>query len=50
MTSVTKFRFKGIWEESYEAEQHIQHLGIADQPICYTIMGYASGAMSHHFR
>ena len=29
---VTRFRFKGIWEESYEAEQHVQHLGIADQP------------------
>ena len=44
---VTRFRFKGIWEESYEAEQHVQHLGIADQPVCYTILGYASGAMSH---
>ena len=44
---VTKFRFKGLWENSYEAEQRIQHLGKAYHPICYTLMGYASGAVSN---
>lgn len=44
---VTTFRFKGIWEDSFEAEQYIQHMGISDHPICYTLMGYASGAISY---
>ncbi|MBB6446642.1 XylR N-terminal domain-containing protein [Bacillus benzoevorans] len=44
---VVKFLLKGYWEESYEAEQHIKNLGIADHPICYTLTGYASGSMSH---
>ena len=42
-----KFILKGTWEDSYEAEQHIHHLGIADHPICYTLTGYASGSMSY---
>ena len=32
---------------SYQAQQHIQHLGAAHHPICYTLMGYASGASSY---
>jgi len=44
---VTTFRFKGIWEDSFEAEQYIKHMGLSDHPICYTLMGYASGAISY---
>jgi len=44
---VTTFRFKGIWEDSFEAEQYIKHMGISNHPICYTLMGYASGAISY---
>ncbi|WP_071394662.1 helix-turn-helix domain-containing protein [Bacillus tuaregi] len=43
---VTSFRLKGVWEDSYEAEQHIHNLGYTDHPICYTLTGYASGAIS----
>jgi sugar diacid utilization regulator/predicted hydrocarbon binding protein len=44
---VKKYRFKGIWENSFEAEQHIQRLGKADHPICHSLVGYASGANSY---
>jgi transcriptional regulator with PAS, ATPase and Fis domain len=35
-----------IWHESYEAEQHLLHLGRADEPVCWTLTGFASGYLS----
>ncbi|MBI2571971.1 MAG: sigma-54-dependent Fis family transcriptional regulator [Candidatus Schekmanbacteria bacterium] len=32
---------------SYEAEQHLLHLGPADSPACWTICGLMSGYLSH---
>jgi transcriptional regulator with PAS, ATPase and Fis domain len=32
--------------ESYEAEQHLLHLGLADAPVCWTLCGIASGYLS----
>src|SRR5262249_50319801 len=29
-----------------EAEQHLLHLGQADEPVCWTLVGFASGYMS----
>lgn len=31
---------------SYEAEQHILHLGRAAEPVCWTLAGFASGYLS----
>ena len=31
---------------SYEAEQHLLHLGRAEEPVCWTICGLASGYLS----
>src|SRR5215468_3960350 len=31
------------WLHSYEAEQHLQHIGRSDSPVCWTLTGYASG-------
>jgi two-component system, NtrC family, response regulator HydG len=31
---------------SYEAEQHLLHFGLADEPVCWTISGLVSGYMS----
>lgn len=31
---------------SYEAEQHIAHLGLSDTPVCWTICGLTSGYLS----
>lgn len=31
---------------SYEAEQHLLHLGRAEEPVCWTLTGFASGYLS----
>jgi DNA-binding NtrC family response regulator len=35
-----------IWHDSYEAEQHLLHLGQAEEPVCWTLTGFASGYLS----
>ena len=36
----------GTWHVSYEAEQHLLHLGQAESPVCWTLCGLASGYLS----
>ncbi|NTW98572.1 MAG: sigma-54-dependent Fis family transcriptional regulator [Geobacteraceae bacterium] len=38
---------ESFWHESYEAEQHLLHLGQADEPVCWTLTGFASGYVSY---
>ncbi|EAU67398.1 phenol-degradation regulator [Stigmatella aurantiaca DW4/3-1] len=38
---------EALWRESYEAEQHLLHVGQADQPVCWSLTGFASGYMSY---
>ncbi|MCS6915417.1 MAG: sigma-54-dependent Fis family transcriptional regulator [Myxococcales bacterium] len=38
---------EAIWHDSYEAEQHLLHLGQADEPVCWTLAGFASGYLSY---
>jgi two-component system response regulator HydG len=38
---------EGMWRDSYEAEQHLLHLGRADEPVCWTLCGFASGYLSY---
>jgi two-component system, NtrC family, response regulator HydG len=35
-----------VWQDSYEAEQHLLHLGRAEEPVCWTLTGFASGYLS----
>nr|WP_243436120.1 sigma-54-dependent Fis family transcriptional regulator [Acanthopleuribacter pedis] len=35
-----------VWRESYEAEQHLLHLGVSDEAVCWALTGFASGYMS----
>lgn len=35
-----------VWRDSYEAEQHLLHLGPAEEPVCWTLTGFASGYLS----
>ncbi len=44
-----EFFFTGIWENSYEAEQHLSFNEIAKEPICWSLMGYATGWCSAFF-
>jgi two-component system, NtrC family, response regulator HydG len=35
-----------IWQDSYESEQHLLHLGQSEEVVCWTMTGYASGFVS----
>jgi len=37
------FEVDAEWVNSYEAEQHRAHFGVADSPVCWTLVGYATG-------
>lgn len=34
------------WEDSYEAEQHKLQLGMANEPVCWSLTGFVSGYVS----
>ena len=38
---------EAIWRESYEAEQHLVHFGRADEAVCWSLCGFASGYLSY---
>jgi len=38
-----------IWQDSYEAEQHLLHIGRADEAVCWTLTGFASGYLSRAY-
>ena len=33
---------EGLWHDSYEAEQHLLQFGRAEEPVCWTLTGFAS--------
>lgn len=37
------------WEDSWEAESHIQQFGVGHDPACWTLAGYASGYVTRFF-
>jgi DNA-binding NtrC family response regulator len=37
---------QAAWHDSYEAEQHLMHLGRSEEPVCWTLCGFASGYLS----
>ncbi|MGZ3407118.1 MAG: sigma 54-interacting transcriptional regulator [Polyangia bacterium] len=38
---------EALWHESYEAEQHLLQFGRAEEPVCWTLIGFASGYLSY---
>jgi hypothetical protein len=38
-----KFSGEFLWHESAEASEHRKHYGDADAPVCWSLVGYASG-------
>lgn len=38
-----EFYFTGVWTNSYEAEQYLTFNEFSKEPVCWTLMGYASG-------
>jgi hypothetical protein len=41
--SAGTFYFTGVWSNSYEAEQHLCFDEPSSEPVCWSLMGYASG-------
>jgi two-component system response regulator HydG len=37
---------ESVWPDSYEAEQHLLHQGRADEGVCWSLVGFASGYLS----
>lgn len=37
------------WHGSYEAEQYLAHYGLASHPVCWSLLGYASGYSTYFF-
>ena len=35
-----------LWKDSYEADQHLRHMGQAEEPVCWTLTGFVSGYLS----
>jgi sugar diacid utilization regulator/predicted hydrocarbon binding protein len=40
------FHIEGIWENSYEAKEHIRLFGLSNESSCHILVGYASGYTS----
>jgi hypothetical protein len=36
------FYFRGLWHNSYEAQQHVVHNGESENPVCWSLVGYGS--------
>lgn len=43
------FYMRGVWVNSYEADQHLAYLGPSDEVVCWSLMGYASGYATAFF-
>lgn len=41
-----RFNVSGHWIDSYEAKQHLTYSGKHHEPVCYFLIGYASGYTS----
>jgi hypothetical protein len=41
-----RFHEEVVWHDSYVAEQHVHHYGKTDAPVCWSLVGYASGYAS----
>jgi transcriptional regulator with PAS, ATPase and Fis domain len=39
----TRFHEEVLWHDSYVAEQHVLHYGKTSAPVCWSLVGYASG-------
>ncbi len=39
-------RVEATWRDSYEAEQHLLHVGRSEEAVCWTLTGFASGYRS----
>lgn len=43
-----KFHGEFDWYDSYESELHLNEYGLSEDPICWTLIGYASGFSTYY--
>jgi DNA-binding NtrC family response regulator len=41
-----RFEEEVVWHDSYVAEEHVHHFGRTAEPVCWSLVGYASGFVS----
>jgi len=46
---VRTLRMDSAWEQSFEADEHLNQIGISTSPVCFTLSGYASGFVTEVF-
>ncbi|MCH6269203.1 V4R domain-containing protein [Neobacillus citreus] len=46
---IKNFYSYGTWYDSYEADEHLKRVGKSSDPVCHTLIGFASGFMSTIF-
>jgi DNA-binding NtrC family response regulator len=44
--ATNRFYEEVLWHDSYVAEQHVHHYGKGGDPVCWSLVGYASGYAS----
>jgi DNA-binding NtrC family response regulator len=44
--ATSRFYEEVLWHDSYVAEQHVHHYGKGSDPVCWSLVGYASGYAS----
>jgi DNA-binding NtrC family response regulator len=40
------FEMEVLWHDSYAAQQHLHHYGKSEEPVCWSLVGYATGYAS----
>jgi len=40
------FDMEVVWHDSYTAQQHLHHYGRSSEPVCWSLVGYATGYAS----
>lgn len=43
---IESLHMESIWENSYEAAEHLDKIGMSSSPVCFSLAGYASGFVS----
>src|SRR5687768_10151183 len=41
-----RFHMEVVWHDSYVAEEHVHHFGPSEEPVCWSLVGYATGYAS----
>ncbi|ATY85316.1 hypothetical protein CVV65_10600 [Kyrpidia spormannii] len=48
-STIGEVYFTGEWRHSFEAEEHVRHFGVDEEPVCWSLAGYASGYLTELF-